>query len=370
MNVENQARKYNWQNPVIVIVAGCLICMIGFGVRSVFGLFVTPVTATAGWDRETFALALPTQHLLWGLMMPVAGMIADRYGSALVVAGGAVVYASGIWGMAISESTAMLYLTGGIVAGVGIAFTSFSLVSTVMARVVGPTKRSLVFGVGAAATSFGQFLFSPITQLMIDGYGWFVGLVFLALSASTILPLALALPFTRKVKEESEVSQTIWEALREAARHKGYLLLNAGFFVCGFHVSFIGIHCPAYITDLGFAPRVGAWAIALIGIFNIIGSLISGIYGQKGVKKFGLSFIYGARAVVIAMLLVLPKTEMTLYLFAGVMGLLWLSTVPLTNMVVAQIFGIRYLATLYGFVFVSHQLAVSLGFGWEELSTT
>ena len=354
-------RKSPWQGPLLIIVVGCLICMIGYGVRSVFGLFLTPMTLSIGWDRETFALAMAIQQLLWGLMMPVAGMIADRYGYAFVVMGGAVVYGLGILGMAFTESASMLYLTGGVLAGAGIAFTSFSLVSTAMARVVGPDKRSLVFGVGTAATSFGQFLFAPITQLVIDSYGWFSGLILMLVSVAIIVPLAFALPFNSEVKGEREVGQTMSEAIKEAAGHKGYLLLTTGFFVCGFHVAFIAIHYPAYITDLGFTPRVGGWAIAIIGIFNIIGSLLSGVYGRKGIKKFGLSFIYGARAVVIAMLLFLPKTEVNLYLFAGAIGILWLSTVPLTNMVVAKMFGMRYLATLYGFVFVSHQVGSFLG---------
>ena len=350
-----------WQKPVVVMIAGCLICLIGFGARSTFGLFLTPMSGAMEWDRETFALAMAIQNLLWGLMMPVAGILADRYGYVLVIIGGALVYALGLWGMAFTDSVTILHLTAGVLTGVGVSFTSFTLISTAMVRVVGPEKRSLVFGVGTAATSFGQVLFSPITQGVIDGYGWESGIFFLFFSILIILPLALLLPFSPGVKGEQETGQTISEAIREAAQHRGFILLTTGFFVCGFHVAFIGIHFPAYVTDLGFAPRVGAWSIALIGIFNIIGSILSGMYGRRGVKKLGLSFIYAARAVVILVLLVMPKTELSLYLFAAAMGLLWLSTVPLTNMVVAQIFGVRYMATLYGFVFVSHQLGSFLG---------
>ena len=350
-----------WQKPVVVMIAGCLICLIGFGARSTFGLFLTPMSGAMEWDRETFALAMAIQNLLWGLMMPVAGILADRYGYVLVIIGGALVYALGLWGMAFTDSVTILHLTAGVLTGVGVSFTSFTLISTAMVRVVGPEKRSLVFGVGTAATSFGQVLFSPITQGVIDGYGWESGIFFLFFSILIILPLALLLPFSPGVKGEKETGQTISEAIREAAQHRGFILLTTGFFVCGFHVAFIGIHFPAYVTDLGFAPRVGAWSIALIGIFNIAGSILSGLYGRRGVKKLGLSFIYAARAVVILVLLVMPKTELSLYLFAAAMGLLWLSTVPLTNMVVAQIFGVRYMATLYGFVFVSHQLGSFLG---------
>lgn len=358
---EHTFGSQRWQKPVVVMIAGCLICLIGFGARSTFGLFLTPMSGAMEWDRETFALAMAIQNLLWGLMMPVAGILADRYGYVLVIIGGALVYALGLWGMAFTDSVTILHLTAGVLTGVGVSFTSFTLISTAMVRVVGPEKRSLVFGVGTAATSFGQVLFSPITQGVIDGYGWESGLFFLFFSILIILPLALLLPFNPGVKGEQETGQTISEAIREAAQHRGFILLTTGFFVCGFHVAFIGIHFPAYVTDLGFAPRVGAWSIALIGIFNIVGSILSGMYGRRGVKKLGLSFIYAARAVVILVLLVMPKTELSLYLFAAAMGILWLSTVPLTNMVVAQIFGVRYMATLYGFVFVSHQLGSFLG---------
>ena len=358
---EHTFGSQRWQKPVVVMIAGCLICLIGFGARSTFGLFLTPMSGAMEWDRETFALAMAIQNLLWGLMMPVAGILADRYGYVLVIIGGALVYALGLWGMAFTDSVTILHLTAGVLTGVGVSFTSFTLISTAMVRVVGPEKRSLVFGVGTAATSFGQVLFSPITQGVIDGYGWESGIFFLFFSILIILPLALLLPFSPGVKGEQETGQTISEAIREAAQHRGFILLTTGFFVCGFHVAFIGIHFPAYVTDLGFAPRVGAWSIALIGIFNIVGSILSGMYGRRGVKKLGLSFIYAARAVVILVLLVMPKTELSLYLFAAAMGLLWLSTVPLTNMVVAQIFGVRYMATLYGFVFVSHQLGSFLG---------
>ena len=358
---EHTFGSQRWQKPVVVMIAGCLICLIGFGARSTFGLFLTPMSGAMEWDRETFALAMAIQNLLWGLMMPVAGILADRYGYVLVIIGGTLVYALGLWGMAFTDSVTILHLTAGVLTGVGVSFTSFTLISTAMVRVVGPEKRSLVFGVGTAATSFGQVLFSPITQGVIDGYGWESGLFFLFFSILIILPLALLLPFNPGVKGEQETGQTISEAIREAAQHRGFILLTTGFFVCGFHVAFIGIHFPAYVTDLGFAPRVGAWSIALIGIFNIVGSILAGLYGRRGVKKLGLSFIYAARAVVILVLLVMPKTELSLYLFAAAMGILWLSTVPLTNMVVAQIFGIRYMATLYGFVFVSHQLGSFLG---------
>ncbi len=350
-----------WASPMPIIFVGCLICIAGYGARTVFGLFLSPMTLEIGWDRETYALAMAIQNLAWGLTTPVAGMLVDRYGYTLIVGTGAIVYALGIWGMAIAESASMLYLTGGVLVGVGVSFTAFTLVSTAMARVVSPDRRSLVFGFGTAATSMGQVLFSPITQGVIDGYGWQNGLFFLSITTLLIIPLALLLPLSPEVRGEKEHGQTIRQAIGEAIHHRGYLLLTMGFFVCGFHVAFIAIHYPAYCTDLGFNPRVGAWSIALVGIFNIVGSLLAGIYGRKRNKSLGLSAIYALRAVAIVSLLLLPKTPLVMYGFAAVMGILWLSTVPLTNMIVAHIFGVRYLATLYGFVFVSHQLGSFLG---------
>lgn len=344
-----------------MMIVGCLICIIGFGARSSFGLFLSPMTAAMGWDRETYALAMAFQNLLWGLMMPMAGMVADRYGYILVIGGGALIYAFGTFGMAVIDSTTLLYLTGGVLTGAGISLTAFSLVSAAMVRVIGPDKRSLVLGLGTAASSVGQVLYSPVTQGMIEGYGWQNGLFFVAFSTLFILPLAMFLPNSPKVTGEAETRQTTLEAIREAIGHRGYLLLTTGFFVCGFHVAFITVHFPAYVTDLGLAPIVGAWSIALIGLFNIFGSLLSGMYGQWRSKKLGLSFIYSARALTIYVLLIVPKTELTIYLFAAVMGILWLSTVPLTTGVVAQVFGVRYMATLYGFVFLSHQLGSFLG---------
>ena len=344
-----------------MMIVGCLICIVGFGARSSFGLFLSPMTAAMGWDRETYALAMAFQNLLWGLMMPMAGMLADRYGYILVVGGGALIYALGIFGMAVVDSTTLLYLTGGVLTGAGVSFTAFSLVSAAMVRVIGPDKRSLVLGVGTAASSVGQVFYSPVTQGMIEGYGWQSSLFFVAFSTLIILPLAMFLPNSPKVMGEAETKQTTLEAIREAIGHRGYLLLTTGFFVCGFHVAFITVHFPAYVTDLGLAPIVGAWSIALIGLFNIFGSLLSGMYGQWRSKKLGLSFIYSARALTIYVLLIVPKTELTIYFFAAVMGILWLSTVPLTTGVVAQVFGVRYMATLYGFVFLSHQLGSFLG---------
>ena len=350
----------SWQKPVTVIIVGCLIATVGFGVRSIFGLFLTPMTIAQDWSRETFALALAIQNLMWGIGLPVSGAIADRYGPRYVLAGGAVIYALGVWGMASSVSGLALQLTAGVVVGLGVAFTAFSLALAAMARVVGPERRSMALGIGTAAGSLGQVVFSPVGQGFITAFGWHTALILLGAITLLIIPLAFALPNTT-IRGNPATDQSLGEALSEARGHRGFLLLTSGFFVCGFHVAFITVHFPSFVQDLGLAASVGAISISLIGAFNIIGSFSSGIFGQHWSKKRGLSGIYSLRALSILLLLISPKTEMTIYLFAAAAGVLWLSTVPLTTGIVEQIFGVRYLATLFGVVFFSHQLGSFLG---------
>lgn len=346
---------------IVVIIAGCAISTIGFGIRSVFGLFLGPMTVAREWPRETFALAMALQNLLWGVALPFAGALADRVGPVRVIIIGALIYAAGIWGMSAAESGFALYFTGGILTGAGIAFASFSIAMAAMARVVAAEKRSLVFGLGTAAGSLGQVIFSPLCQGFIGAYGWHATLLIFAAVTLAMIPLALLLPSDPARAVDSASSQTLGEALTEAAGHRGYALLTIGFFVCGFHVAFITVHFPAYVRDIGLDPAVGAYSIALIGLMNIAGSFLSGMAGQRWSKKCGLSVIYFARAVCIALLLLAPKTEFTIYLFAAAMGVLWLSTVPLTTGIVVQVFGVRYMATLFGIVFLSHQIGSFTG---------
>ncbi|NNG03554.1 MAG: MFS transporter [Inquilinus sp.] len=350
-----------WRTPLAIILAGCVIAMVGFGVRSVFGLFLEPMTVARGWDRETFALAMAIQNLLWGIGVPVAGALADRFGPARVLALGALIYGAGVWGMAGAESNLALHMFGGVLTGLGVAFTAFSIALASIAKVVGPQRRSLALGLGTAAGSFGQVVFSPVSQGFIAAYGWHSTLLGLAAAVLVIVPLAFLLPADKGGGTMAAAEQTIGAALREAIGHSGYVLLTVGFFVCGFHVAFITVHFPAYVKDLGLGAQVGAYAIAMVGLFNIAGSFLSGAVGQRWSKKGGLSFIYFARAICISALLLAPKTELTIYLFAGAMGILWLSTVPLTTGIVAQVFGVRYMATLFGIVFFSHQLGSFLG---------
>ena len=344
-----------------VIAAACLISLIGFGIRSGFGLYLEPMTTENGWSRETFALALAIQNLLWGIGVPVAGAIADRYGTARVVALGAAVYAVGVAGMAMSDSGLALYLTGGILVGLGVAFCSLSLVLAAIARAIGPERRSLALGLGTAAGSLGQVLFSPINQALISRYGWYDSLLVMSVIALVLAPLAFSLRRGSQSRGALASAQGLTQALGEAISHRSYLLLTAGFFVCGFHVAFITVHFPAYVTDLGLSARAGAYALSMVGLFNIFGSLTSGAFGQRYSKKIGLSAIYFTRALVMFGLLLAPASELTIYLFAASMGLLWLSTVPLTTGIVAQMFGLRFMGTLFGIVFLSHQVGSFTG---------
>jgi MFS family permease len=350
-----------WRTATTVMIAGCLVALIGFGVRSSFGLFLDPMTVTKGWDRSTFSMAMAIQNLLWGAGVPIAGMLADRFGPSRVLAVGAVLYALGAASMGWVDGAVPLYLFGGVLGGLGIAFTAFSLALAAMARVVGPERRSLALGLGTAAGSAGQVVYSPLTQAMISTIGWYDALMIISLSTLLIIPLAFLLPGPGKAGTMQEAEQTMGDALKQALGNQSYLLLTAGFFVCGFQVAFITVHYPAYVRDIGLPAYIGAAALALVGFFNIAGSLAAGYFGQHYSKKWGLSFIYFGRSVATFLLLMAPKTETTILLYAAAMGLLWLSTVPLTSGLVAQMFGVRYMATLFGIVFFSHQIGSFLG---------
>lgn len=350
----------------LIVVCGCLIAAINFGPRSSMGFYLTPITGERGWGRETFALAMAWQNLLWGLGATLFGAFSDRFGTARTLTIGAVLYALGILAMSWAP-TPLAFHGAGVLVGLGVAGSAFGIVMAAFGRSVGPEKRTLVFGFATAAGSFGQFLFSPLTQGLIINFGWHDSLTILAAIMALIPLLAIPLQGKPDAKMVHGHDQSIGEALVEALGHRSYLLLIAGFFVCGFQVAFITTHFPAYIADVGLEPKWGVIALMLIGAFNIIGSLGSGVLGMRIPKRWILSFIYLARSVVFTVFLLVPASPTSVVVFASVIGVLWLSTVPPTNALVALMFGTRYLAMLGGLVFFSHQIGSFLGVwlgGW------
>ena len=342
------------------VVCGGLIVWLAVGTRQSFGLFLQPITGDLGWGRETFAFALALQSLMWGLAQPFAGMVADRYGSGRVLVAGTAVYVAGLALMSQTSAAWHFHLGAGVLIGLALAATSFAVVLAAVGRLVTPERRGLTFGIVTAIGSFGQFAMVPTGQAFLAAYGWSTAFVLLAACALLIAPLAVALT-GRQPASEGAHSQGLREALAEAARHGGFRYLTLGFFVCGFQVTFIAVHLPASLADAGIATSVAAWALSLIGLFNVIGSLGCGILGDRFSKKYLLSLLYLVRAVAIAVFLSVPLGTVSVLVFASVMGLLWLGTVPLTSGLVAQIFGTRHMGTLFGIVFFSHQLGSFLG---------
>ena len=349
--------------PIFAICCACLISLLAFGPRSAMGFFQLPILEDHGWDRSTFGMAMALQNLFCGIGQPLFGIIADKYGTWRVLAIGAVLYALGLSLTAIAATPLWLYIGGGILIGLGVAACSFGVVLAAIGRLVGPEKRSFAFGLGTASGSAGMFLFAPISQGLIDRLGWSDSLVLLAFVMLAIPLLAIPLRGNSSTSAiaAAEFRQSTGEALREAFASKDYLLLTSGFFVCGFQVAFITAHFPAYINDLGIAARWAVIAISLIGFFNIIGSLASGVLGQRYSKPILLAWIYIARSVVVTAFLLIPASPATIVAFSITMGLLWLSTVAPTNALVAVLFGTRYLGMLGGLVFFSHQLGSFLG---------
>lgn len=354
------AASRSWRTPMVVIVGGCLIGVVTFGVRANFGLMMTPISSTMGWGREIFALSFAIQNLVWGVTQPFAGAIADKYGSGRVLATGGVFYAVGVALMAVSSTPGEMHLTAGVLVGLAMGCASFSVILAAIGRVVPEEKRSVALGIGTAAGSFGQFAMVPLGQAFIDAYGWQTALLLLAGLAVLIVPLASAVT-GRGGDAVAGPKQTLGEAIREAGGHASYWYLLLGFFVCGFQIAFMSAHFPAYITDIGQPAIVGAWAISLVGLFNIFGCYGAGVLGAKYSKKYLLSALYVARSAAVAVFLLLPPSTTGVLVFASVMGVLWLSTVPLTSGLVAQMFGLKYMATLFGFVFFSHQIGSFLG---------
>ena len=347
---------------VQVLICGAAIVTLSMGIRHGFGLWLQPITQTQGWTRETFAFAIAIQNLSWGVCGIFAGMLADRLGAFKVLLGGTVLYSLGLAGMALSPTGFLFTLTAGVLIGAAQAGTTYAVIYGIIGRNISADKRSWAMGVAAAAGSFGQFLMVPIESFLISNIGWQQALLILAGAVLLIMPLALGLReggFAGGHAPKRE--QTIIQALREAFKYPSFQLLMAGYFVCGFQVVFIGVHMPSYLKDKGLSPQVAGYALALIGLFNVFGTYAAGALGQRMAKKNILAFIYFSRAVVITIFIAAPLSPMSVYIFASIMGLLWLSTVPATNAAVAQIFGVAHLSMLSGFVFFSHQIGSFLG---------
>ncbi len=346
-----------------VLACGAAIVTLSMGIRHGFGLWLQPITQAQGWTRETFAFAMAIQNLSWGLFGVFAGMLADRFGGYRVLLGGALLYAAGLAGMALSTSSLLFALTAGVLIGAAQAGTTYAIIYGVIGRQIPAEKRSWAMGMAAAAGSFGQFLMVPVEGFLIANFGWQEALLILGATALLIAPLGWGLrePGFDGAAASARREQTIIQALREAFGYRSFQLLMAGYFVCGFQVVFIGVHMPSYLKDNGLSPQVASYALAIIGLFNVFGTYAAGVLGQRLAKKRILSFIYLMRSVAITLFLMAPLTPWSVYIFAAAMGLLWLSTVPPTNAIVAQIFGVAHLSMLGGFVFFSHQVGSYMG---------
>lgn len=348
----------------VIVVAGCLVAIVNFGVRSSFGLFTAPISEAHQWPREIYSFAMAVQNLLWGIATPIAGAMADRYGAARVLMLGAVIYCIGVLMMAFTATPFLFNIGGGVLVGVGVALSSFSIVMAALGRAVPPERRSWAFGMATASGSLGQFVFAPLGGALLAAYGWQQALVILGLCSLLIIPFALPIMSqnssgTKPLAGETDL--TMRQAIGQAFGERSYLLLVSGFFVCGFQLAFILVHMPPYLTEHGISRELTGLAIGAIGLFNVVGSYTAGVMGGRMQKRFPLSAIYLLRSIMVAAFILLPITPVTTILFACSMGLLWLSTVPFTMGLVTVMFGTRYMATLYGFVFLSHQIGSFLG---------
>jgi MFS family permease len=360
-SVQSGSEAGTWRTPVLIVGFGCLIALMSFGPRSSLGFFLTPLSSANHWGRDVFAFALALQNLLWGLGQPLAGMIADRFGSARVICAGSLMYACGLVLMGHATSGPLLDVSAGVLIGFGLSGTSFMVLLAAFGKLLPREWRSLAFGFGTAAGSFGQFLYSPLAVALMDKLGWQQTLTIFGVSMLLVLPLSSALrtPTADSIKEAAP--QSLWQALREAFAHRSYVLLTLGYFTCGFQLAFITVHLPAYLVDRGLSAQVGGWTLATIGLFNIVGSITSGWLGDRMPKRYLLSLIYFGRAAAIFAFIMFPVTWVSCLAFGGAMGLLWLSTIPPTNGIIALMFGTRWLGTLAGFAFFSHQVGGFLG---------
>ena len=347
------------RHSLLLIVLGSLVISLAMGLRHGFGLFMEPMSSDLGWGREVFAFALALQNLLWGLSQPFAGALADRFGAARVVVAGAALYTIGLLFMGLSESALGMSLSAGLLIGLGLSGCTFSVILGAVGRAVAPEKRSMAMGIVSAAGSFGQFAMLPGTLSLLGWLGWSAALLAMGALAALMVPLGAMIKDRPSARQTSDLS--LRDALDEAAGHRGFWLLCLGFFVCGFQVVFIAVHLPGYLFDQGLAVQVGSTTLALVGLFNIFGTYAAGWMGGIYSKPRILSWIYLTRGAVISAFILLPLSPASAYLFGIAIGLLWLSTVPLTNGIVASVFGVRHLSMLGGIVFLFHQLGSFAG---------
>ncbi len=352
--------KSNWRTPLVVLICGGIILTLSLGTRHSFGLYLQPMTLDLGWNRQTFAIAIAIQNLVYGLATPFAGMITDKYGATRVLVGGTILYAIGLALMAYTKTGWDFVLSAGLLVGIGLSCSGFAIVFGVVGRAFPPEKRTMALGIAGAAGSFGQFVMLPYGQVLINQIGWHSALLICAVTVLLILPLSTALAEDRKAQAATH-KQSIPEALREAFGHSGFVLLCSGYFVCGFQLMFISVHFPAYMIDQRMTPETGMMALALIGLFNIFGSYTWGWLGNRYTKKYVLSALYFTRAAAFAIFISAPVTPLSVYLFGATIGFLWLGTVPVTSGLIAHIFGVKYLATLTGIAFLFHQVGSFLG---------
>jgi MFS family permease len=353
-----------WRTPLVVIICGCAIALLGFGPRASLGFFVQPMSREFAWGRDVFGLALAVQNLLWGLGQPLAGAIADRFGTLRVISVGALLYAVGLLMMRYATTPLALDLGAGVLIGFGLSGCSFNLVLSAFSKLLPPERRGIALGAGTAAGSLGQFLFAPFGVALIDNFGWQAALTVFAALMLLILPLSFAIATPPAATDDAPTAagqQSFKTALAEAFGHRSYVLLVLGFFTCGFQLAFITVHLPAFLVDRGISAQTGGWVIAAIGLFNIIGSLSVGWLQNHLPKRYILSVIYFSRALATIAFISFPITPFSAIAFGAVSGLLWLSSVPPTSALVALMFGTRWFATLYGFAFVSHQVGGFLG---------
>ncbi len=350
-----------WRRPIYVLLCATTVILISYGIRQSFGLFLRPITLDLGWGFGIFASALAVQNLMIGIGAPLLGSMADKWGPARVIALAGACYAAGIFLISQSTTQGAMMLSAGLLAGLGLAGVGLPLLLSIVGQAAPEDKRSLWLGIVTAGATAGQMLIVPLSQAMIDGIGWYPAMIVLSGAAAMIVPIVMSLSSAGAGALNKPTRQSLGEALAEAGRHRGYILLVIGFYVCGLQVQFIATHLPNFLSDSGLGAALAATAIAVIGLFNMIGTWIAGYLGGKLRKKYLLSMIYLARSIVIAAFVQLPISEVSVMIFAAAIGFLWLATVPLTGGIVAEVFGTRYMATLYGIVFLSHQLGSFTG---------